>query len=790
MKDFIFTDFPLSQISLTDSYCLNAFKKEVDYLVSFDVDRLLAGFRETAGLSTKGKERYPGWENMLIGGHCVGHYVGAVSNAIKSYDCSEEDKNKLTDILNQLLDGFEECQNVIGTGFVFGAKLIDKNNIEIQFDNVEKNLTNIITQAWVPWYTMHKLIEGLLCAVQINSKALTIIEGLVHWIYGRLSKWDNETKNVVLGIEYGGMNDCLYSVYALTGNEKALYCAKIFDDEKLFEQISSAVSGDDVLSGRHANTTIPKFIGALNRYVVTGEERFLVYAKNFWNLVTSSHTYVNGGNSTWEHFGEDNNLYSKLSNCNCETCNSYNMLKLTKLLYMITGEKKYGDWYEHTFINSILSSQNPESGMTTYFQPMASGYFKVFSSPFESFWCCTGTGMENFTKLGESFYFCARGTDLVVNQYISSTLDLDLYGVKVIQKSMIPLQNYSLLEFDGAFYNNLLLRLPGWCCERPQIFINDEKYDYDVQNGFAFVSGPFRSGTRVKIVLPMQIDAHNLPDQKDAWAFSYGPVVLSALLGEHDGKTAINGVDVHVPQTAVIAKDFIPSQTDVITVKNISADDFIKNINKYLVRDVKDDNVLSFNLMGTDSKLKYVIHYSQYRKRYGLYFRFLSEDESLLLNQDNLSQTYINANKLDTVQPGYGQYENDDLHQMKEYANGSVGQTYRGTSRRAKEGGAFSYTMVVDARGTDLLFMVDPKDNGKSLKIHCDGKILFDEFIACEDLQKFKKIIVPFPKEVLDCARTIVYKENKLQIVEITVCSSDNKDSAALCEFMYTLKRG
>lgn len=802
--DFKINDFSLDAVTIMDEYCVNAFEKEVEYLVRFDVDRLLAGFRETAGLDMKGAERYPGWENMLIGGHCVGHYLGACANAIITPNCSDDNRIKLIEILSDFIDGLYECQHSLGTGFIFGAKCIDKNNVEIQFDNVEKNLTHIITQAWVPWYTMHKLIEGLIAVSSLNNfefqggqtlgkKSLDILSNLINWIYNRVSKWDDQIHRTVLNIEYGGMNDCLYSYYLISGNKKALECAKKFDDEALFKKIASAEEGQNILAGRHANTTIPKFIGSVNRYLVTGEKEFLDYGISFWNLVTKAHTYVNGGNSTWEHFGEDNNLYSKLSNCNCETCNSYNMLKLTKLLFMITGEKKYADWYEHTFINSILSSQNPESGMTTYFQPMASGYFKVYSSPFDSFWCCTGTGMENFSKLGESFYFMMKDSDssiVVINQYISSKLEWKEKNLNLIQKSSIPLNDYSEFLFENDYDGAIAFRIPEWVGVCPLITIDDKPYNSKNENGFILIKSYFKKGCKIKITLPMKIKAYNLPDQQDAWAFKYGPVVLCALLGMGDGKTAINGVNVAVPEKTLISDEYIPSKSDIVTVKGMSVSDFINSINDNLVRDENCKNELKFILKNTDSNLVYTVHYSQYKQRYGLYFRFLDEKTSKNLMEDKLSLMYINSNKLDTVQPGYGQYENDELHNMTEYGNGSIGQTYHGTSRYAKEGGSFSYRMIVDEEGSDLMVMFDPSDNGKTIKIKAGESVVYEEVIQCKDEKGFNKVIIPLSKEVITSAmERIKYDCNFYSVIKITISGIENKQSAQICEFMYTLKK-
>ena len=214
------------------------------------------------------------------------------------------------------------------------------------------------------------------------------------------------------------MNDCIYDLYLISGKPNHATAAHIFDDTNLHEQILKG--GANVLNGKHANTTIPKFLGALKRYIalngktLNGETvdatRSLQYAEAFWDMVVTHHTYITGGNSEWEHFGMDDILDKERTNCNCETCNSYNMLKLSRELFKITGDSKYMDFYEGTYYNSILSSQNPETGMTTYFQPMATGYFKVYSSRFDHFWCCTGSGMENFSKLGDTIYMHGDNT--------------------------------------------------------------------------------------------------------------------------------------------------------------------------------------------------------------------------------------------------------------------------------------------------------------------------------------------------------------------------------------------
>ena len=351
--------------------------------------------------------------------------------------------------------------------------MLDLANVDAQFDNVELGKADMFKEAWVPWYTTHKIFEGLISSYELTGyePALDIAKKLGDWVYNRVTGWSEETRRTVLSIEYGGINDALYDLYRLTGDDKYAVAAHAFDEDSLFELIRT--DGANVLNNRHANTTIPKIIGALNRYIVldgktvNGEKvdasEYLETAEIFWQMVIDHHTYATGGNSEWEHFGEDDVLNRERTNCNCETCNVYNMLKLTKNLFMVTGDVKYADYYENAFINHILASQNPETGMTTYFQAMSTGYFRTFSTPVDSFWCCTGTGMENFTKLGDGMYFYDEDS-LYVNMYFSSELDAENLGLKLTQESNIPLTDKATmkLKLSESKEFSLMLRIPSW----------------------------------------------------------------------------------------------------------------------------------------------------------------------------------------------------------------------------------------------------------------------------------------------------------------------------------------
>ncbi len=805
--------FSLSDVTITDEYYENALLKDVDYLLAFDTDKLLAGFRETAGLDMKGKTRYSGWETSLIGGHTIGHYMTACVRAYETLDSDPETRAKLLDILVSLTDGLKECQDNVGTGFVFGATILDKSNIEKQFDNVEKNQTNITTQAWVPWYTMHKIMEGLVSTAgmdadslnitdsaekekvkELSATAITVVSNLADWVYNRASKWSSATRSTVLGIEYGGMNDVLYDTYLLTNKSTHLEAAHIFDQTTLFEKVAKADVGDNVLNNLHANTTIPKFLGALKRYVVTGEKEYLNYAEKFWTLVVNDHSYITGGNSEWEHFGKDDVLDAERTNCNCETCNSYNMLKMTKLLFMITGDVKYADWYENTLINSIMSSQNPETGMTTYFQPMASGYFKVYGERFNKFWCCTGSGMENFTKLSESFYFhkeTENGKILVVNQYIAS--DLEASGYMISAKGDLTLSDTMTYTVNKDYDGTILFRLPEWLNEEPVITLNGKTVDYAVATGYAVITDSLKKGDVITITLPMGVTAYNLPDGTNTYAFKYGPFVLSALLGTDDMVKTTTGVNVTIPSAKVFSTKYISSGSEKITVYADSVSDYMENINTYMVKTNTEDGP-RFTLTNADSELTYVIHYRQYTERYGIYFRF-TDDASALSSLAVLSDKKNKRNDtylLDTVQPGYGQYENDELHMMTESGAGSEGTTEGNTTRKALKDGSFSYTMIADKAGTDIVLTLDSEDNGKNLTIKAGEDVIYTGSADSNGVSGYYDTVIEIPEDVLsrNCFTKNVSGTDKT-VITITISggAENEADSARICGFLYTMKK-
>ena len=635
----------LASCKVTDSYYDEALHLQVKNMLALDPDRLLAGFRETAGIIAgmdekslttfmNAKERYGGgWENGLIGGHTLGHYVKALAQAVVNLGLDSKEQKAVKERLDYMINALAECQKkTVGSdyeGYLFGATLPTQEyvvNPVLQFDYVEKGMSDPFKQAWVPWYTMHKILSGLNAAYLFagNEKALQVANKLGIWIANRCEGWTEEQHENVLSIEYGGMNDCLYELYEINRSiadnglvygdfERFKNAAHSFDEVALFKKISAG--GNDILNDTHANTTIPKFIGALARYEVDNSATdYLKYAKDFFDMVTGKHTYITGGNSENEHFGRDNILNAERTNTNNETCNTYNMIKMARRLYAVTGEKKYLDYCEQTMINAIMASQNHTTGFTTYFQPMGTGFQKVFNTLEGNFWCCTGTGYENFTKLQDGIYF-EEDDRLVVAMYLASVYKAD--GYTLTQDCDFTKSDEVKIRVnvkDASAIVDLYLRIPHWIQGKPEVKVGHSVVEPKEENGFLVISKELiPTGGDITVRWPMGISCHNLADSEDTYAFCYGPYVLSAKLGTKHIKIKPHGIDV------VVAAEKSVDSDDVVITAEASVDDFMKNISKYLV---KQDGSMDFELTGTNKKLIFTTHYNQYKESYGIYWNY------------------------------------------------------------------------------------------------------------------------------------------------------------------------
>ncbi|HHX61480.1 MAG TPA: hypothetical protein GX707_12345 [Epulopiscium sp.] len=731
-------EYDMEQVKLTDAYYVNAFNKAIDYLRGLDPARLVAGFREVAKLPKKAN-RYGGWEDSMIQGHTLGHYLSAIAQTYKNSKDNKTLNKEFKEKIDYVIDELAECQKANDNGYLFATD-------ETHFDIIEGKTTG---PTWVPWYTMDKILMGLIDVYKYgdNEKALQVASRLGDWAYNRAKLWDDTLQTRVLNVEYGGMNDCLYELYKMTGKENHLVAAHKFDEDSLFEPISK---GDNILANKHANTAIPKFVGALNRYRTLGEEEafYLRASKSFWNMVLKEHTYVTGGNSEDEHFKPAGKLDGTRTGVNNETCNTYNMLKLSRELFKITKDVKYADYYEKTFINAIMASQNPETGMTMYFQPMETGHFKVFGSQTDHFWCCTGTGMENFTKLNDSLYY-HDDQELYVNMYLSSTLNWEEKGFQLKQKAQLPDSDQAVFTIQTAQEEviKIKFRSPAWIAEGEmvEVSLNSEILDIQAVEGYIEISRVWKAGDQVTLKFPMEVQVSRLPDNKNTVAFTYGPLVLSAGFGTDEMRTAPHGIQVLKSTKETSVKDYI-------TIKEGSVDDWLENIKKNLVQ---TEGKIEFTLKNTDEdeRLKFTPHYKRYKDRYGIYFTLVEIDSKEFQKKilEKKEKEKIAEATIDSVQI------TNDQHELQHNLQGnSSGGSFGGfmlrhanLSKSPEEGsGWFSYDMKVNPSIKNYVSIKYYSGNaGRTLNLYIDNQLLKEETIQKDDLAEFYDVYYEIPSQ-------------------------------------------
>lgn len=804
--------FALNEVEVLDEYYRSAQASDISFLKKFDNDRLLSRFRETAGVDYKGIPPYGGWEDSLLGGHCVGHYLTALAQAVLLTGDDE-----LTEKLDALIDGLAECQEALGTGFLFGAQINDKSNVEVQFDILEKKAKG---DTWVPWYNMHKMMSGLVDTYKYtgNEQALAVAGRLGDWIYNRVSKWDSDMQAQVLGTEYGGMNDCLYELYVCTKNKKHLEAAHMFDEQALYRAITEG--GKNCLNGKHANTQIPKIVGALKRYTVlrqTGEaqkedDAYLECAEKFFDIVVQRHSYITGGVSVMEHFRRDNNQDETRTQTNCESCCAHNMLKLARELFQVTGRKKYADYYETTLRNSIMGAVKPETGAAAYFLPMATGYYKTFGSAnpdTNKFWCCTGSGMENFTKLGDSIYFHTDNM-LIVNQYVSSQVIWEEKNLEVIQQSDVTKSERAVFTIhvrDGKTTGvKLALRVPDWMHGRAVVTVDGQIEQSAVSpEGYIVLARDWNDGDVITMEYPMAVDSFGLPDHDSVFAFRYGPTVLAAKLGREKMDTGTwAGIDLTAPLYKVVggqsqkiaikygaSKAAEPLENERLRIQEeLSVNEFIGGMENHLVKDT-DSDTLSFSLKGTDAEktfrggLEFVPFNTLNDERYGIYWYF--DDLHSEGNEDRILERkqngWLDASILDSVQPGYSQYERDAIHQMTETDSEEGTIPGGGSTRYARAGGSFTYNLMVDpSKRNSLLCQFAREDNGKTLKVFSGDMVIADRKLDYEGEENFYTEYISIPDEVVKKNAkkiTVPGDTHEYTVLPVSFASSSETESGA-----------
>ncbi|MGH9823478.1 MAG: beta-L-arabinofuranosidase domain-containing protein, partial [Blastocatellia bacterium] len=556
--------FPLQEVRLLDGPFRDAMLRDKQYLLSLDPDRLLHMFRVTAGLPSSAKP-LGGWEapDVELRGHTLGHHLSACSLMYASTG-DVTLKRRAEKIVTEL----DKIQRAMPSrGFHPGYLSAFPEEF---FDRLDAR-----KQVWAPYYTIHKIMAGLLDVyLECDDElALDVVTKMADWVGFRAGRLSEEQQQRDLETEFGGMNEVLSNLYAVTGKHEYLEIARKFNHRALFDPLAR---GDDPLDGHHANTQFPKIIGAARQYELTGEKRYYDITEFFWRRVALHRSFVIGGNSDNEEFFPIDHFSQHLGASSTETCNTYNMLKLTRHLFSWQPSAETMDFYERGLFNQILASQDPATGMMCYYVPLKPGSYKSFSTPEDSFWCCVGTGMENHSKYGDTIYF-HDDQSLYLNLFIASELNWKEKGLTVRQETRFPEEDSTRLTFksEKPIHLALKIRYPSWAQSGVTLAVNGKQQAVQAEPGsYVTVDRDWRNGDVVQIRYPMSLRIESMPDDPKTIAILYGPIVLAGDLGE-EGMEDVKRYGPSAPQVERLKPIQIPAFVcdvkDVLTnVKPIS----------------------------------------------------------------------------------------------------------------------------------------------------------------------------------------------------------------------------
>ena len=524
---------PLRSVRLKPSMFLESLQTNRDYLFRLEPDRLLHNFRQYAGLTPKAPA-YGGWEADTIAGHTLGHYLSALA-LMHAQTGDTECRSRADYIVAELA----ACQAQSTDGYVAGfTRKTPDGKIEngrAIFDELRQGKIDTqpfsLNGSWAPLYTWHKLFAGLLDAHAHcgNARALEVAVRLGGYLDAVFAQLDDAQMQKMLSCEFGGLNESFAELHGRTGDARWLRTAERLRHREVMDPL---VAQHDRLDRLHANTQIPKLIGMARQFELTGDPEPAAAARFFWHAVTAHHTYVIGGNSDREYFQAPDTIAKFVTDQTCEHCNSYNMLKLTRHLYQWTPQASYFDYYERTLLNHIMAQQHPGTGMFAYMMPLMAGTKRAFSSPFDDFWCCVGSGMESHAQFGDSIYW-RDGEDgtLFVNLYIPSRMDDEVSGLRLELDSDLPLGGEARLQVTAApkAAQRIALRIPGWAPSW-RLTLNGKRVRAEVADGYARLSRHWQTGDTLTLELPMALRLEP-SDDPAVVSVMRGPLVLAADLG-------------------------------------------------------------------------------------------------------------------------------------------------------------------------------------------------------------------------------------------------------------------
>ena len=713
--------FRLTDVKLLDGPFLHATELDAKLLLTYDPDRLLSRFYSEAGLKPKA-EQYMGWENETIAGHSLGHYLSACSMMYQTTGNS-----RFLERVNYIVGELKLIQDANGNGYLGafpkGKKILENEVAKGDIRSQGFDLNGI----WAPFYTEHKMMAGLRDAYRLcqNKTALEVEKRFADWLDGIVSPLNDEQVQKMLRCEHGGISETLADLYADTKDEKYLRISKIFYQKAILDSLKEE---KDILPGKHCNTNIPKLIGLSRIYELIGDTSDRKAAEFFWKTVVNHHSYVTGGNGNEEYFGPEDKLRNRLGEGTTETCNVYNMLKLSEHLFEWEASARVADFYERALFNHILSSQNPVTGNVTYNLSLDMGGFKDFQDPF-SFTCCVGSGMENHSKYGKNIFY-HNDNELFIFQFIASQLTWKEKGIILTQKTSFPEEQGSGYEFkcEKPVKLTLQIRYPSWAMKGIEIKVNGNLKKVTTQPGsFVPIEKTWETGDRVEVNIPFTLRLESMPDDSNRVAVMYGPLVLAGDLG---------------PVTDSLSKDamYVP----VMMTDKRDPSIWMKSV------EGKPNSFISVNT-GRPHDVVFKPFYATYDRRYSIFWDLLNEHEWVIRKEEyNADQERIKKLKeaeIDFVQPGEMQPERNHNFKGEKSSAGS----FKERTNRDSRGGWFSFDLKTITHAPVAL-VVDywgGFPGAKTFDILVNNKIIATENISNKKDGQFISVQYDIPEECL-----------------------------------------
>ena len=693
-QDRLYADeFPLGDVTLLEGPLKKARDLNINTLLKYDCDRLLAPYLKEAGLTPKGKS-YPNWDGL--DGHVGGHYLTAM--AINAATGDKECQKRMEYFISELqacADANAKNHPEWGKGYVGGVPGSDRI-----WGNFKKGNFGPYYGAWVPFYNIHKMYAGLRDAWVYcgNEQAKQLFLGFCDWAIDLTAGLTDAQVERALDTEHGGMNEVLADAYAITGEQKYLDVARRFSHRRLLNPL---MQRRDILDNMHANTQVPKVIGFERIAELGGDEAYHTAGAYFWDIVTGERTLAFGGNSRREHFPSKEACQDFVQDIDGpESCNTNNMMKLTEDLHRRNPEARFADYYEVAMFNHILSTQHPEHGGYVYFTSARPRHYRNYSAPNEAMWCCVGTGMENHGKYGQ-FVYTHHANALYVNLFVASELNWKEKGLKLRQETQFPYAETSRITITQSPNTKqpipIMVRYPGWV-KPGQFSVKVNGKPVSIVTGpasYVTIDRQWKKGDVVDIQFPMHNSVKYLPNMPQYIALMHGPIMLAMKTGTEDlamliaddsrfGQLAV-GKKLPIDQAPILVNKDVESIANQL--QPIAGKPLHFNLTTKMVNEIRNELMPFFEL---------------HDSRYMMYWLALSEDSykdylTNLAKQEQERQA-LEARTTDKVQPGEQQPESD--HFM-ETDNSTVGNTNDVFFRDARDGHYFSYLMQTGGK-TDL----------------------------------------------------------------------------------------